>query len=61
MDWNKPWGSLGSLAVGTLFLICTWRAAKEVQGKAMEEHIARGGQLGSRSTTFGVGIATLRL
>jgi hypothetical protein len=49
-NWNKPWGSLGSLALGTLFLIGTWQTAKKVQGKAIEERIARGGQLGSRST-----------
>ena len=58
-NWNKPWGSLGSLALGTLFLIGTWQTAKKVQGKAIEEHIARGGQLGSRSTAFLVAIATL--
>jgi hypothetical protein len=28
-------------------------------GQAVEEHIARGGQLGSRWTAFWVGIATL--
>ena len=30
-----------------------------MQGKAVKEHIARGGQLGSRSAAFGVGIATI--
>ena len=58
-DCRAPWGSLGSLAFGILFLICTWQAAKEEQGKAVEQHIARGGQLGSKETAFLVGIATL--
>lgn len=58
-NWGKPWGSLGALALVTLFLICTWQIAKKVQGKAVEEHTANGGQLGSKSAAFGVGIATL--
>jgi hypothetical protein len=65
-NWKTSSGSLGRLeydAVEILFLgcawICTWQIAKEVQGKAVKEHIARGGQLGSRSAAFGVGIATL--
>jgi hypothetical protein len=53
---SKPWGSL---VLVTLFLICTWQIAKNVQGKAVEEHTARGGQLGSKSVAFGVGIGTL--
>src|ERR1700730_6966271 len=56
---SKPSGSLGSLVLVTLFLICTWQIAKNVQGKAVEEHTTRGGQLGSKSAAFGVGIATL--
>jgi hypothetical protein len=55
-NWNT---SLGSGALAILFFICTWQIAKEVQGKAVEEHTARGGQLGSRWTAFFVGIATL--
>jgi hypothetical protein len=50
-------------AIEILFLIgmwiCTWQIAKEAQGEAVEEHIARGGQLGSKSAAFGVGIMTL--
>ena len=58
-SWSKPWGSLGSFVLVTLFLICTWQIAKKVQGKAVEEHTARGGQLGSKSAAVGIGIATL--
>jgi hypothetical protein len=58
-NWSKPWGSLGSSALGILSFICTWQIAKKVQGKAVEEHTARGGQLGSKWAAFGVGIATL--
>jgi len=58
-DCKAPWGSLGSLVFGILFLICTWQTAKELQGRAVEEHIARGGQLDSKGTAFFVGIATL--
>ena len=58
-SWNNPLGSLGSIALGMLSFICTWQIAKVEQGEAVEEHIARGGQLGSRETAFFVGIATL--
>jgi hypothetical protein len=65
-NWNTSSGSLDRLeydAFEILFLtltwICTWQAAKKVQGNAVQEHIARGGQLGSRSTAIGVGLATL--
>jgi hypothetical protein len=58
-NWNTLLGRLGSFALLTLFVICTWQIAKDVQGKAVEDHIARGGQLGSRSTAVFVGIGTL--
>jgi hypothetical protein len=58
-NWNTLLGRLGALALLTLFIICTWQIAKNVQGKAVEEHTARGGQLGSRETAFFVGIVTL--
>jgi hypothetical protein len=58
-NWSKPWGSLGSFVLVILFFFWTWDIAKKVQGKAVEEHAARGGQLGSKSAAFGVGIATL--
>jgi hypothetical protein len=65
-NWNTSPGSLGRLEYDAFeipFLvctwICTWQIAKKVQGKAVEEHTARGGQLGSRSTAIGVGITTL--
>lgn len=59
LNLSKPWGSLGSFVLVTLFLICIWQIAKELQGKAIEGHIACGGQLGSKSAAFGVGIATV--
>ena len=58
LNLERPWGSLGSLALGILFFICTWQFAERAQGKAVEEHTARGGQLGSRGTAVYVGIAT---
>ena len=58
-NWNTLLGRLGSFAVLTLCIICTWQIAKRVQSKAVEEHTARDGQLGSKSTAFLVGIATL--
>lgn len=65
-NWNTPPGSLGRLGYDgfeILFLICTWmctwKAAKELQGDAIEEHTAHGGQLGSRYTAAWIGIATL--
>jgi hypothetical protein len=64
-NWNTSPGSLDRLeydAFEILFLaimwICTWQMAKQELGEAVEEHIARGGQLGSRGTAFWVGIAT---
>jgi hypothetical protein len=66
LNWKTSSGSLGRLEYDafqilllTCLWICIWQIAKEVQGKAVEEHIARGGRLGARSTAFGVGIATL--
>lgn len=59
LNLGKPWGSLGSFVLVTLFLICIWQIAKELQGKAIEEHVACGGQLGSKSAAVGVGIATV--
>jgi hypothetical protein len=65
-NWNTSSGSLERLeydAFEILFLtfmwICTWQLAKIEQGEAVESHIARGGQLGSRETALFVGIATL--
>jgi hypothetical protein len=59
-NWNK---SLGSIAFEILFpvftWICTWQIAKEEQGDAVKEHIARGGQLESIFTAGCVGFATL--
>jgi len=49
-NWNTLLGRLSSFALLTLLIICTWQIAKKVQGKAVEEHTARGGQLGSRET-----------
>jgi hypothetical protein len=64
-NWNTLPGSLDRLeydAFEILFLVvawlCTWKIAKDEQGYAVEKHTARGGQLGSRGTAFGVGIAT---
>jgi hypothetical protein len=65
-NWNAPSGSLERLeydAFEILFLICawtcTWQAAKQEQGEAVEDHIAQGGKLGSRWTAFWIGIATI--
>jgi len=58
-NWNTLSGRLSSFAFLTAFIICTWQIAKQEQSDAVEEHIARGGQLVSRGTAFLVGIATL--
>jgi hypothetical protein len=65
-NWNTSPASLGRLeydAFEIVFLvftwICTWKIAKEEQGDEVNEHAARGGQLGSRWTAFWVGVATL--
>lgn len=66
LNWKMSSGSLGRLEFDafqllllTCMWICTWQIAKEAQGKAVEDHIARGGKLSARSTAFGVGIAAL--
>ena len=66
LNWKTSSGSLGRLEYDafqilllTCLWICIWQIAKEVQGKAVKEHIAQGGQLGTRSAAFGIGIATL--
>jgi hypothetical protein len=58
-NWKTPAGSLVSLALGFLFFLCTWQIAHEIHGEAIEEHIARGGKLGTKSTALFVGIASL--
>lgn len=57
--WHNSLGPLASDALVILFIICTWQIAKKVQGNAVEEHIARGGKLGSKVDAFLIGIATL--
>jgi hypothetical protein len=66
LNWNTSPGSLDRLeydAFEILLLavtwIGTWQIAKGEQGKDIEEHTARGGELGSRATAFFVGIGTL--
>jgi hypothetical protein len=54
---NMSLGRLISDALAILFIICTWQIAKKVQGRAVKEHTARGGQLGATSTAFFIGIA----
>ncbi len=56
VKWH--WGTTLGSVLGIVFFICTWQIAKKAQGKAVEVHIARGGQLSSRWTAFFVGIAT---
>ena len=64
--WTTAPGSLDRLeldAFEILFLACmwisVWQAAKQAQGQAVEEHVARGGQLGSTAAAFAVGIGAL--
>jgi hypothetical protein len=66
LNWNTSPGSLDRLeydAFEILLLavmwIGTWQIAKDVQGKDIAEHTARGGKLGSRGTAFFVGIGTV--
>jgi hypothetical protein len=58
LSWNSLAGSVCFVALGLLFFLCTWQIAQEVQGEAVEEHIARGGRLGRGAAAFFVGIAT---
>lgn len=58
-DWQSSVAPLGSDALAILFIICTWLFAKKIQGKVVEEHVARGGKLGATSTAFFIGIATM--
>jgi hypothetical protein len=51
--------SLAVTAMGILLFFCTWQIAIEVQGEAVEEHVATGGRLGSKWMALVVGIATL--
>ncbi len=62
-NWNTSSGSVDGLkydAFEISFLIvmwfCTWMIAKQEQGDSLQEHLARGGQLGSRAAAFWVGI-----
>jgi len=66
LNWNTSPGSLDRLeydafeiALLAVMWIGTWQIAKDVQGKDIEVHTARGGELGSRETAFFVGIGTL--
>jgi predicted Fe-Mo cluster-binding NifX family protein len=58
LKWHGPGGTLGAIALGILVLLCTWQIAIEVHGEAVEEHLAAGGRLGSKSTALLVGIAS---
>lgn len=65
LNWTTAPGSPDRLefdAFEILFLACmwfsTWQAAKQAQGHAVEEHVARGGQLGSTGAALGIGIGT---
>ncbi len=60
ITWNAHtlFGALSGLALGFLFFLCTWQIALEVQGEAIEEHVAAGGQLGTLSMALFVGIAS---
>lgn len=51
--------SSGSLAIGIAIALGTKGAAQYFQGTALAEHVARGGQLGSRWAATGVGLAFL--
>lgn len=55
---DTPFGWLVSFALLASFIICTWQIAKQEQGKSIEEHIAKEGQLGSQAVGFGIGTAT---
>ena len=61
LNWNTPAGSFASAALALLLFLCTWQIAMEVQGEAVEEHVAAGGRLNTKSMAFFVGVATLAL
>lgn len=59
LSWRGPGGSVSMWAFGFLFFLCTRQIAHEVQGEAVEEHVARGGRLGTWGIAVLVGIATV--
>jgi hypothetical protein len=56
---HNLFASLFVAALAILFFLCTWQIATEIQGQAVEEHVAAGGQLASLPAALFVGIATL--
>jgi hypothetical protein len=58
-NFNLSLGPLVSDALLILSIVCTWQIAKKLQGRAVIEHTARGGQLAASSTAFFIGIAVL--
>ena len=61
IQWNARTlaGSLAAGALELLLFFCTWQIAIEVQGEAVEEHLAAGGKPGTKPAALFVGIATL--
>jgi hypothetical protein len=57
VSWNIPKGITLPLALALMFGM-QW-ASRALQGKAIESHVAQGGQLGSRGTAALIGLAFL--
>jgi len=57
LGWNIPQGFSVPIAIG--LVIGMQRTAVSVQGAAVEDHLQRGGRLGSKWPAFGMGMAFL--
>jgi hypothetical protein len=58
---TSPVAFVGVIALGILLFLCTWQIAIEVQGEAVEEHVAAGGRLDTKWTALLVGVASLAI
>jgi hypothetical protein len=59
VGWNIPTGA--SSAIALALVIAMRYTATGLEGKAVDEHVKRGGQLGSRWVAFGIGVLFLAL
>ena len=59
LKWRGPGGTVAAMALGFMVFLCMWQIAIEVQGEAVEEHVAAGGRLGTTLTALLIGIASV--
>jgi len=56
---HNPFAHVFVAALAILFFLCTWQIALEIQGEAVDEHLASGGRLAPLSIALLVGILSL--